>query len=103
LTDPQIAWAAGLFEGEGCIYHAGGTTYILQVAMTDKDVIDKLNTIFPGRLDITHAGKSYRKPLYRWRVGKREDVSYLLGKLLPFFGDRRAHKALTTLDTYELI
>jgi len=95
--DPvQIAWASGLFEGEGCIRRQ------LEIEMTDKDVIYKF-------WDIMKCGNVYYrerpnvKPTWRWMVGNKQDVTKCLTAMLPFFGDRRAYKALNILDSIELV
>jgi len=45
LTTMDIAWAAGLIEGEGCFPCQNGR-YSIQVSMTDPDVMGKLATLF---------------------------------------------------------
>jgi hypothetical protein len=44
----QIAWAAGLFEGEGTIVDSAGPVQ-LRVKMTDLDVLERLLDIWGGR------------------------------------------------------
>lgn len=50
MTEVEIAWAAGIFEGEGCfttMSNQRGKKYIgLQVNMTDEDVVLKLYNVF---------------------------------------------------------
>jgi hypothetical protein len=41
----QIAWAAGLFEGEGTIVDSAGPVQ-LRVKMTDLDVLERLLDVF---------------------------------------------------------
>ena len=91
----QLAWASGLFEGEGCVRRQ------LEIEMTDKDVIQKFR-------DVMECGNVYYrerpnvKPTWRWAVGNKRDVSRCLTLMLPFFGNRRAYKALNILDSIEL-
>jgi len=97
----EDAWAAGLFEGEGSITHSHGRPE-LSLKMTDKDVMDR----FCAWAECNHVREttqqqSHHKPCYRWRVGNQKDVTRLLEKMLPFFGERRAYKALNVFDYYE--
>ena len=104
---------AGLFEGEGCISQdwrkekrntSGGLTpcYYIEISMTDKDVITKLHNLFGGCLYDRPPLKEGWKPQYRWILRKKSEVQALLAASLPYFGDRRAHRALNKLDLIEL-
>lgn len=102
----DIAWAAGLFEGEGCITTAGNG-WQLQLRMTDSDVVKRF-------IDVVQYGNFRReawfdkgkrpgsKPVYGWRIGKSSEVRRILDMFLPYFGERRAYKALNALDDIEL-
>ena len=94
--DPKmIAWASGLFEGEGTVRRK------LEIEMTDKDVITKF-------WDIVNCGNVYYrerpnvKPTWRWAVGNKKDVKKCLALMLPFFGNRRAYQALNIPDSLEI-
>jgi hypothetical protein len=50
-VNPEIAWAAGLFEGEGSITHVYGRTQ-LRIHMTDFEVLERF-------LEIIGAGRIY--------------------------------------------
>jgi hypothetical protein len=63
----DIAWAAGLIEGEGCFtVHSKKHPYLL-LDMCDKDVIERLHSIFPyGNVRGPYLSKKpNHKP--RWR------------------------------------
>jgi len=61
-SKPNIAWVAGLLEGEGCwSTHKGSRSGSLQCAMTDKDVIYKLKDIIGG------GSIYYRKRPHGWK------------------------------------
>lgn len=104
--DPAtIAWFAGLFEGEGCIYI--GDSYVqLTINMTDLDVIERVHALFPGpKIAIINPSATelgtQRKTQYCWRVNKQDDIRDILTLSLPWFGKRRAviaRKALAFLD-----
>jgi hypothetical protein len=92
-TDTQLAWAAGLFEGEGCIsvIPSGIRLYL---SITDRDVIEKFASIVGG--NITKATTDYRrtKPLHRWAQGKQEEVIRTLTLLWPYLCERRKLRAI---------
>lgn len=64
----DVAWAAGLIEGEGCFtIHSKKHPYLL-VDMCDKDVIDKLHKIFPcGTVRGPYHNKNKPNHKPRWR------------------------------------
>jgi len=108
MRNNSIEWAAGLFEGEGSIYmntvNGGKSSYPrIAIAMTDEDVIRRFGEV----VGITHYtlrkdNTPNRKPAWEWRTGVREEVIRILSMMLPYFGNRRAYKALNILDTLEL-
>lgn len=105
VSDRDLAYAAGLFDGEGCIHigrHARG--YKLQVMLTNthRPVLDWFQSIWGGKL--------YDHPSYhrkRWTMcwtlqwGGKDDEVRLLTDLLPNFQIKRdqALLALRFLDT----
>lgn len=104
--DPALtAWAAGLFEGEGCMWKSPYSWY-LKLTMTDKDVVEKfVQWAGYGNITIDDWNVSHNanhKLAYQWRVGKKSVVRKLVAAMLPHFGNRRAYKALNILDDLEL-
>lgn len=80
--DPvDLAYIAGLFDGEGCITRANGRT-IVQVGMTDREVIEYLGSL-GGTVRIEHPPGN-RQTLYRWRLLARLEVLEFLAALRPF-------------------
>lgn len=106
--DPQIAWAAGLFEGEGCITHiqrrpTSGLYPVLQLSMTDFDVVQRFMGILGSHTQsIVKPRKEHHKPQLMWRTAKKTEVQRILSLFLPYFGQRRAYKALNILDELEI-
>ncbi|AEK09399.1 HNH endonuclease [Mycobacterium phage LittleE] len=103
INEANIAWLAGLFEGEGCMSIAknGGTR--LTIRMTDRDVIEQVFAMFPStRIQVVEPQQDNWKTQYAWRVSDPSKVREILGLLLPWFGERRAARArelLHHLDT----
>ena len=97
----DIVWAAGLFEGEGCIHFKPDrpNQRVLAIAMTDKDVMDRfVDVVGYGNLKGPHWAKLSTKPLWRWQLYKRTEVLRILKMLLPHFGKRRSQKAIEAIN-----
>ena len=98
----SIAWAAGLFEGEGCIKldpRSRGVQLCLN--STDYDVISRFRTILGVEnrpLEIKYKTKPHHKDAWELRVGKKSEVRRILEMFLPYFGLRRSCKALDAFD-----
>ncbi len=97
----RMGWVAGIIEGEGWIGVHGNGLPVVQVVMTDKDVIDRIhewtaigNVITQSRPTVTG------KTVYRWSVTKRDDAGALLDALLPLLGKRRSKAARDAIDAW---
>jgi hypothetical protein len=103
MNELDIAWLAGLFEGEGCMSIAknGGTR--ITIGMTDLDVIERVCSLIPPTKIQVVQPKPVRdyystpKPRYTWRISDPVTVRSTLELLLPWFGERRAAKAREVL------
>jgi len=100
----DIAWAAGLFEGEGSIScypikcRINSIRTDISLASTDKDVIDKFCSII-GVGDVKGPRLiENRKPIYYWEVQNFRDCMYVLGQIYDLLGERRKAKADEMLD-----
>lgn len=99
----SIIWAAGLFEGEGCIHiqsnyiqskQRGRPLCKLSMASTDKDTIDKfVGIVEHGKVTGPYYPKGCTKPTYVWSIASRANVYCTLAKFYPFLGNRRRAKA----------
>ena len=94
------AWAVGLFEGEGYIDNYKGYPRFA-IEMTDKDVLERFASVFPGGSWYTRKRAEHWKQSWTYKVGKKNLVRKYLSEMLPLLGDRRAHKALDILDHIE--
>lgn len=99
----ELAWVAGLIEGEGCIRCTGkdGRSYPhVKVAMTDEDVIRRCYEITGiGILSGPHhyGTRPQNKPVYTWAVGRKDECLTLLGGIWPYLGERRKAQTTATL------
>lgn len=96
----NLAWAAGLFEGEGCIFVSKKKGITLYLSMTDEDVVRKIHsTMGVGKVNGPYkqvAGTSRKesyKPAWTWSVGRAEMVQAVLAAFWCFLGERRKRKA----------
>ena len=104
----SIEWAAGLFEGEGCLYRDKRcSTWTLQLRMTDRDIVQRFadvvgcGTAVHDESNQPRRIRTGRKACYRWTCSKQADVRRLLEQFLPYFGHRRAYIAQNCLDFYD--
>jgi hypothetical protein len=91
----DIAWAAGLFEGEGCLTRPKYPT--MQLTTTDRDVVMKFKRV-------VGCGKVYGpynrkfKPIYQWVCYDREQIDRLRRLFAPYMGKRRLRRFAEVLD-----
>jgi len=101
--DTEIAWAAGLFEGEGCITctHPKSRRYRywhLTLSSADRDVVERFARIAACGSVSTVKVKPGRKPLWRWNCTREHEITELLSILLPYLGERRHARAVEALN-----
>lgn len=86
-----MGWVAGLYEGEGnvTLTKTGGIT--VTVAMTDEDVVDRLDALFPGRRYVRKYDNGWKDCFVWVRNGK--DAVEFLGAIRSLLGSRRGDSA----------
>ena len=110
VSQLKMAWLAGLLEGEGCFrssLHQAIQHYpVMNLQMTDKDVIDKASIVlhcrtsgpfFPRQKKLD--GTS-RKAVYRCGHSGHRAV-WWMKKLMPFMGIRRRKKMEDIIRLWE--
>lgn len=107
LTTLDIAWLAGLLEGEGTFYvrkrTCGDKQYKnigIQVMMTDKEPIERVAALLGGSVSVqakpTVTGKSiYRTGLHSWR-----SAGWMM-TLYPLLSPRRQQQVRQCLDVWK--
>lgn len=115
LTDLELGWVAGLYEGEGCCVlgtsryvcrdgTTGATGARASISMTDRDVIERLEALWPCTNGV-YVRQKVEKPGYKtqyvWRIGRRDHIVPFLRAILPFLGERRTEQALAILAYLE--
>jgi len=98
----DLAWLAGLFEGEGYIGIKRGRL-VLVLSMTDKDVVQRAHTI-------AHVGVMYErkqrtktgKQVWMWTVTRIEHAAGLAMTLYPLLGERRRQRIKEALASWKI-
>jgi len=105
-TREEIAFAGGLFDGEGCItvYSKLGKLSCnprLTLAMTDEDSVRRFaNIVGVGHVRYSHppSHKSTgRQPQWHWTAGSFEHVQHVLAVIWPWLCQRRKSCAVAVL------
>lgn len=72
-TALDVAWAAGLIEGEGCFAFSGRKdstrAIVVCVSQTELEAVTDLAAMFGGRIRVCLGRTLRHKPVYEWRVG----------------------------------
>ncbi len=96
MSEAEIAWLAGILEGEGCwSRHSQSTTrWWVAVRMTDKDIIDRLQAITGiGRVTKDPLpGRPGCKPCWAWRVDAKWHREWVTTQVWSWMGERRRSK-----------
>jgi hypothetical protein len=97
-SERELAWAAGLFEGEGSIGQSRGYPR-LQLASTDEDVVRRFQSVvnggavhgpYPSRGPTGSTRQDY-KVHWRWGATGRP-ARAIMALLLPWLGKRRMER-----------
>jgi hypothetical protein len=109
-TPEEWAWAAGLFEGEGCVYYERRksanhrTRVCLALRITDKDVIDHfVRVVGVGNCtQVKHhrTWKPHWKEAWDWRLTNFGGILMLEQQFRPWLGERRSAKFLEAITKY---
>lgn len=108
LTATELAWVAGIIEGEGSfLLQTGGhrrrPVGVIVVMMTDEDVLLRLAR-YVGAGDVRAVNQTAhpeRRALWCWRITRTNDVVALARQLRPLMGERRQgqlDRVLTAID-----
>jgi hypothetical protein len=97
MTSEQVAWVAGILEGEGSF--VSGKAAGITVTMTDLDIIRRLQQVTGvGRIHPTTRRKNHHKDAWIWAVRRRIHIRQIVNAVLPWLGERRSAAARNLLD-----
>jgi hypothetical protein len=109
MTTPQMAWAAGLFEGEGTVRAVSNQKHPyasirLQLRMTDEDVVKRFAEVV-GCLRVNgpytnRDGSLGNKPMWYWQTSRQDEVKRILIDFWPYLGKRRQAQAQEALGLW---
>lgn len=99
----ELAWASGLFEGEGCFTHNGVKTrrgpgsLATSIGSTDRDVLERFaQAVGFGKVGGPYTTAGY-KPVYQWTAYGFEKMQAILAMLWPWLCSRRRERAIELL------
>lgn len=100
----DLAWAAGLFEGEGCFStrRTGRPDRSLTAAIKsiDPDTLPRFQKIVRvGNVTGPHRYKR-KKPVWYWQVGSFEGVQHVMASLWAWLSARRRARVIELLTLY---
>lgn len=109
LSEIEIAWLAGLIEGEGNFgldtrsakqYNVSTSppSPHLKIAMTDQDIIERLSKLVNKKSFFATRPTVTGKRVYIVHVDDRAILGMLLPRLFPYFGKRRQEAVQKCLD-----
>lgn len=93
----NIAWAGGLFEGEGSCSISNLNQARVELTSTDEDVVRKFAAII-GFGAVRKRVRPPYKDCWTWYVQDKYDVIESLELLLPMLGLRRTIKAVEVIN-----
>jgi intein/homing endonuclease len=93
ITSLEIAWLAGLIEGEGCILLArsNNRTPALEIGMTDEDVIERVAKLFKRIHYVQTNSDKSKKIAYKTTIYGKDAIQWMF-TLYPLLGKRRQAK-----------
>ena len=77
ISERDLVYLAGLFDGEGCVVVKSHRRAGITLSMNDEPTITWLQATFGGRL-------LRQKKQYRWELDRVADLAWLLPRLIPF-------------------
>src|SRR4051812_22686949 len=107
MTESEIAWAAGLFEGEGNIQfwrHPKGHAQIrLSLTSTDEDVVERFHAIVEcgsTRGPYRRKNKPSYKPYWVWSVQAFAELERVATLFEPWLGARRRQSLQEAIEQW---
>lgn len=115
MSELELAWAAGFFDGEGCttlstqMQLRSGKFYEynsihLNVNQVDREVLDRFQrAVGLGRVGGPYSKKGpNQQDQYSYRCGAIQEVRFVLEALWPYLGSVKKLQALDKIEQYEV-
>ena len=102
IDENEVAWAAGLFEGEGCLRKTQSGQWALQLKMTDVDVVMHFASMYGLKVNSWQYNQpdKYKQP-FETQTGKRDLIFKIVSDFYPYLGERRRAKCDEFLAWYQ--
>jgi hypothetical protein len=98
LSEGEVGWLAGIFEGEGYCGLKGHSGFTVQITMTDLDIVDRIQSV-SGVGTVRGPFDRGNKPYKTWTVGSQDGVAFLEA-ILPWLGERRSERAREAINRW---
>lgn len=104
MTPTELAWLAGLLEGEGSFCEGPPSSPnqpVVQLAMTDRDVVERAASLL-GNITVyakKDRRKAHWKPFFQLKLRGLPAVT-LMRTLRPFMGERRRNQIDKAIASY---
>ena len=92
-TNMDLAWAAGIFEGEGYMNKRGNTSQQCGVGQKDRWVVDKFKAMFGGSIGEREINGA---PFYEWHISGARARGFLM-TMFTFLSPRRQEQVTACL------
>lgn len=101
ITVKDIAWLAGILEGEGSFSACGphGGSPMITLRMSDRDVVERVAFLLDGNMTGPHQYNLARKPMWSTTRNGAIAVSWML-TLYPLMGERRKVKIRECIERW---
>jgi hypothetical protein len=96
----DIAWLAGLVEGEGCLSLHSGKYPALAIRMSDEDVIRRAANLLGTRITGPYKTRENYKPTWLCQVNGSLAASWIM-TLYVLLGERRQAKAREIIEAWK--
>lgn len=102
MSEGEIGYLAGLFDGEGW-FVTHPTTISMHVAMVDFDVIERIHQITGvGNLNEVPPRGTRKQWQLQWSVGVYEHIVELINVIMPHLSERRTARANEVLSEIQI-
>lgn len=103
----DLAFAAGLLEGEGCVSINTPTkrnigTLVVSVTNTNVELLDWLNLRWPGSVGTASTSRPDQRPAARWTTASRKALAFL-DDIAPFAVTWRMQERIATARWWQQI
>ena len=98
----DIAWAAGIYEGEGCCCKTIKGTSVVTVSQKHRWLTDKLRDLFGGTVRLYRNNGLAKGDIYRWHVSGTRARGFLLTSY-QFLSPHRQAQALKALGRIQFV